>query len=336
MNNRRNNELLSSLLVRGGLALLVLFACLAIEANGQTQTGKSAASAPIRVTHVLGFEAAKPNLNGELSLDSESLSFQHDGMLYGRVSLASIQNISLGEQDRQVGGVPMTLGKAAVPFGGGRVVSLFSHKKYDSLVIEYVDKTGGFHAGLFRLPKSQGEEFYNAVNAARARLAQNSSAEDPLAVPAALDQPGSAEAWSVQVNRIDPGDTALDTTFEDAIYENLVLALNKSNQFDHVFRSGDRTASETSGLLVLKAVVEQYFPGSETKRAVTTFGGATRIKVHIQLVTPDGRVVMEHDVAGNVRFMGDNMRATNKLANNTAKILKRSALPPPSTQVAQK
>jgi hypothetical protein len=29
----------------------------------------------------------------------------------------------------------MMLGKAAVPYGGGRVVSLFSHKKYDSLTI---------------------------------------------------------------------------------------------------------------------------------------------------------------------------------------------------------
>jgi len=50
-------------------------------------------------------------------------------------SITSIRKISLGEQDNQVGGLPMTLGKTAVPFGGGRVVSLFSHKKYDSLAM---------------------------------------------------------------------------------------------------------------------------------------------------------------------------------------------------------
>ena len=46
--------------------------------------------------------------------------------------MAAVQDVFLGEQSKQVGGVPMTLGKAAAPFGGGRVVSLFAHKKYDT------------------------------------------------------------------------------------------------------------------------------------------------------------------------------------------------------------
>ena len=33
----------------------------------------------------------------------------------------------------------MKIGKAAAPYGGGRVVSLFAHKKYDTLTLEYVD-----------------------------------------------------------------------------------------------------------------------------------------------------------------------------------------------------
>jgi len=56
-----------------------------------------------------------------------------------------------------VGGLPLTLGKAAAPYGGGRVVSLFSHKKYDILTLEYVDSNGGIHGAIFQLDKGQGE-----------------------------------------------------------------------------------------------------------------------------------------------------------------------------------
>jgi hypothetical protein len=111
--------------------------------------------------------------------------------------------------------------------------------------------------------------------------------------------------------------------------------LAKSKQFEHVFRSGDLDANNISEVLVLKTIVEKYSPGSETRRAVTTVAGATKLRVHIQLLTRDGHVVLEHVVAGDVRFLGDNLGATNKVAHNTAKILKRSPLPQPVTPIAQ-
>ena len=195
---------------------------------------------------------------------TEYLRFQRDGRAAAQVSIASIQNISLGEQDKQVGGVPMTLGKAAVPFGGGRVVSLFSHKKYDSLVIEYLDSRGGFHGVIFRLAKGQGETFKNALIAHGAHIARS---EDPAPVQSTPRNPLKRQKWSVQVDRVDPGATTLDPCFSDAIYENLLRELNKSKQFNDVFRSGDRNANDVSALLVLKTVVEKYSPGSETARS---------------------------------------------------------------------
>ena len=47
----------------------------------------------------------------------------------------------------------MKLGKAAAPFGGGRVVSLFAHKKYDTLTLEYVDNR--WRSSRRDLPTSQ-------------------------------------------------------------------------------------------------------------------------------------------------------------------------------------
>ena len=71
----------------------------------------------------------------------------------------------------------------------------------------------------------------------------------------------------------------------------------------------------------------KYTAGSETKRAVTTVGGATKLTVRSQLVTRDGKIVLERTVQGNVRFFGGNLRATHNLARNIAKMIKESALP---------
>ena len=325
--HRSPDPVLKSLLLRGGLALLVLLAWCVLAAKGQDpgQPGTSVAGSTVHVKHVLGFEGVKRNAGGELSIQDDSLRFLRDGRAAAQVSISSIQNISLGQEDDQVGGVPMMLGKTAVPFGGGRVVSLFSHKKYDSLTIEYLDATGGFHGAIFRLAKGQGQTFKTGLMARGAHIIQP---EDPAPVQTiSEDSLTAVQQWSVQVDRVDPGATTLDPTFSDAIYENLLAQLPKSKQFKHVFRSGDRNAADVSEVLVLKTLVEKYNPGSETRRAVTTVTGATKLNVHIQLLTRNGRIVLDHAVEGNVRFIGDNLRATNKVAHNAAQILKQSTLP---------
>jgi len=133
----------------------------------------------------------------------------------------------------------------------------------------------------------------------------------------------SATRWSVQVDRIDPGNVDLAYSFQIAIYENLVEELKKTKQFPQVFRDGDVKASEVSNLLVLKTTVEQYTPGSETQRAVTTVSGATKLTVRSQLLTREGKVVVERTVNGDVRFFGSNLRATQNLARNIAKTIKQ-------------
>ena len=133
--------------------------------------------------------------------------------------------------------------------------------------------------------------------------------------------------WSVQVDIVDPGDVNLEPAFRVAIYENLLDELAKTKQFKHVFRNGDRNASGSPDLLILKTTVQNYTPGSETRRAVTTVGGATKLKVRSQLCTREGKVVLEKVVDGNVRFFGGNLRATHNLAHNVADTIKRSTLP---------
>ena len=141
--------------------------------------------------------------------------------------------------------------------------------------------------------------------------------------------------WSVQVIEIDHGDVNLEPSFQIAIYENLLDELVKTKRFRSVFRDGDRSADNVVNLLILKTTVEQYTPGSETRRAVTTVTGATKLSVRSQLCTRDGHSVLERRVHGNVRFLGSNLRATHNLAHNVAKTLQQASLSEPPVSVSR-
>jgi hypothetical protein len=147
------------------LAYLILFIWCSVAAVAQNAGQQTNLTAPFstRVTHLLGFAGAKNSASGTLSIQDSALQFQKDGKPNVEVKIASVQDVFVGEESKQVGGVPMTLGKAAVPFGGGRVVSLFSHKKYDTLSFEYFDTNGGVHGAIFQVNKGQGEVLRNEL-----------------------------------------------------------------------------------------------------------------------------------------------------------------------------
>jgi hypothetical protein len=136
----------------------------------------------------------------------------------------------------------------------------------------------------------------------------------------------STEQWSLQVEQVDPGNVDLAYDFQVAIYENLVAELRKAEVFQQVIREGDRKAREVPDLLVLKTIVENYTPGSETQRAVTTVAGTTKLTVRSQILTPESKAVLERTVTGDVRFFGSNLRATQNLVRNIAKAIEQSSL----------
>jgi hypothetical protein len=152
----------------GGHALIRLWAvlcCFGIGASAQSTSPALNANAPfsIRATHLLGFRNTKNNCKGILSIQDNKLQFHQSGKPVAEVDIASVRHVFLGEESMQLGGVPMKIGKAAAPFGGGRVVSLFAHAKYDTLAFEYVDSNGGVHGALFQLRKGQAEPVRNEV-----------------------------------------------------------------------------------------------------------------------------------------------------------------------------
>jgi len=139
------------------LSIVLICCSLAAQAQKITQRLDTSTLFSTRATHLLGFANARNNSTGTLSIQDDSLQFQQNGKPGAKVKIAWIRYVFLGAESKQVGGLPMTLGKTAAPFGGGRVVSLFAHKKYDTLTLEYVDGDHGIHGAIFQLAKGQGE-----------------------------------------------------------------------------------------------------------------------------------------------------------------------------------
>ena len=119
----------------------------------------------LHLAHILGFEDISNNANGDLLIQDGYLRFQENETSSAQIPIGCIQDLTIGEQDKQVGGRSMTMAKMAAPYGGGRVISLFSHKKYDTVTLEYVDPNGGLHGAIFQLNKGEGQVLKSELEA---------------------------------------------------------------------------------------------------------------------------------------------------------------------------
>lgn len=141
----------------------------------------------------------------------------------------------------------------------------------------------------------------------------------------AAEQAQKLTASAVQLERIVPPDGLVipeDTRI--SVYENVILQLIKTKKFQHVYRSGDRTAADAPDLVVLRLIPEAFKAGSQKEREVITVAGATSIKVKVQFTSREGKVLLEKDVEGKVRFYGENLRATYDLAKKVAAVVNQS------------
>jgi hypothetical protein len=134
----------------------------------------------------------------------------------------------------------------------------------------------------------------------------------------------TATPWAIEVEPVSAEEGKLPPDFAMAIYENLVADIEKTNKFQQVFRSGDRRATDVPNLLILTTKLEKFERGSETKRAVTTVGGATKVSVRVQLATRDSQTKLDKTAQGTVRLFGGNLNATQNLAKNIANLINQS------------
>lgn len=125
---------------------------------------------------------------------------------------------------------------------------------------------------------------------------------------------------AIQVLMIESDEIKLPAEFQISLYEDLVHQLEKKGGFQHVYRDGDKHVAEAADIIVLHSTVRGFKKGSEMARQVTTVSGKTSIDVHCQFTDKDGKVLLERDLNGKVKFFGANLRATYDLAKKTAKV----------------
>lgn len=135
-------------------------------------------SAIPNVKCVIGLENIKPGAMGTLTLFPNGLEFMTGNKKDG-ITTSSIQDVFTGRESRQdVNGMGGTLVEAAIPYGGGRFVSLFSHK-VDVLAVEYLDSNSGLHGAIFVLPAGKATAFKNQLIAHGAKASTPTETPDP-------------------------------------------------------------------------------------------------------------------------------------------------------------
>ena len=150
-------------------------------------------------------------------------------------------------------------------------------------------------------------------------LAERSPTPGPGPAP---QQAKKLTASAIQLERTDsPEDLLIPEDTRIATYENVILQLTKTKKFEHVYRSGDRAAANVPDLVILRLIPQTFKAGSQKQREVTTVTGATSLKVKIQFTSHDGKVLLEKDVEGKVRFYGENLRATYDLAKKVGAVV---------------
>ncbi|HKM90641.1 MAG TPA: hypothetical protein VJX29_08500 [Candidatus Acidoferrales bacterium] len=153
-------------------------------------------------------------------------------------------------------------------------------------------------------------------------VAQPGPAGKPTAAP---QQPLKLTASAIQIERTDPPeDLQVPEDFRISTYENVILQVEKTKKFGHVYRSGDRRAADAPDLIILRMVPQAYKAGSQKQREVTTVSGGTSIKIRVTFSHRDGKVLLEKDLDGKVRFFGDNLRATYDFAKKVADVVNES------------
>jgi hypothetical protein len=146
--------------------------CVAASLMSQDQP-KALTSSAVRATVVLGLEGVSKNASGELLVQDESLVFRQRHGSTHSIPVTSIKDVFLSQEDKEVGGTPMAVSRAAAPFGGGRVVGLFSHKNFDFITLTYLDSNGGFHGAICQLKAGDGNLLENELERKGVRVTRS-------------------------------------------------------------------------------------------------------------------------------------------------------------------
>ena len=126
------------------------------QAADKPQMAASAVlQAPVQL--VVGGQSIKNNSKGTLSVVGSSLQLEADGKKFS-VEASSILDITTNKDTRQDVTGAGHLAAEAIPYGGSRVISLFSHQ-IDVLTVEFRDANDAYHGAVFAMAEGEAASF---------------------------------------------------------------------------------------------------------------------------------------------------------------------------------
>lgn len=190
---KTKSALIISLRVAGVLAAsfaLFLVGSASSKSSRPPQPQQTLPNEIVDVKCVLGLETMGPGTVGTFTVVPAGIQFKTTSKI-ANIPTASITDMFTGTETRQdISGMVGTGMKAAVPYGGGRVLSLFSHG-VEVLTVEYTDDNGGLHGAIFVFGKGKATDVKNRLVAQGAKSATH--LEVPDAPPAPAEPPAKKE-----------------------------------------------------------------------------------------------------------------------------------------------
>jgi hypothetical protein len=302
--------------------------------------GNAQQTKPTKAVQLTGLTGVKNNTGGSLTVENGNLRFTH-AKNTSDLPAASMQDVVTGSDSQRV--IRGTLGTISMfgPYGSDRFLSLF-RSKIDTLTIQYRDADGALHGVIFTSPVGTAEVTKDELVGLGARTSiptQGASAADKPDHPDKKDTADQTQAGklpkinasAIRVMMIQSDEVKLPAEFQVSLYENLIQQLQQKGGFQHVYREGDRNSDGAPNLIVLRSTVRGFKQGSQMARQVTTFSGATSIRVLCEFTDKDGQVLLAREINGKVWIFGANLKATYDFAKKAANVARENTSPAAGT-----
>lgn len=283
-----------------------------------------------KAINIIGVEGAKENESGRLTFLEGAVTFLTDKTT-SVIPIAAIRSVAVDHTSKPLlRGVAGTLAGLA-PNGGGQVYGAI-RPGAEMLTIFYEDGDDALHGAVMLLSKSSKPAVIRAFARVGVPIVESSQIHDGLDRPVpqfrkASLYPSSGETRpTVMVTLPENDAVAVPTAITASAYEQLVAQSAKSGLFGTVWRQGDRRANR--GTLRMTVRITGFKKGNAGVRgAIPVAGmiaGKTLITANVSLIDASGALLLDKEVEGSKRMMGESIGATKSLAQRVTGSIKKA------------
>lgn len=310
-------HLLKSFLRSTLFALLFLpFPMLVFPQAGKQPAGSQPAItewSSAQAEHIYGFPEVKAKDKGTLQITAQALSFSSKTGS-AAIPLSSILAVDSGKERVELWGVKGQLLRMAMPNGSGLLAATVMHHRIDMLTVEFLDPQNGYHAAVFLLPAKEADRAVKAIHV------------DP--------EPRPGYVWStcdktlirsrtIRVPLPAWNEMGIPAVYRALVYEHVIDELQKSGQFDHVYRDGEEDAQHGCAQYTAQISLMDFKAGNQVERAsmgpVGMFLGTTQMLLDVRVTEAGGKTLFQEQARATIRGESESTKVAASIAKKLVK-----------------